>query len=64
MTTISISIVLFVVLLTILLLRWMRRLKPLAVGLRSQRMCPFCGLITSRLNPRCLECGAASFSKP
>jgi hypothetical protein len=24
---------------------------------RSQRMCPFCGLITSRRKPCCLECG-------
>jgi len=23
----------------------------------SQRMCPFCGLITSRSKPFCLECG-------
>jgi hypothetical protein len=23
----------------------------------SQRMCPFCGLITSRSKPYCLECG-------
>jgi len=23
----------------------------------SQRMCPFCGLITSRAQPSCLECG-------
>ncbi len=25
--------------------------------LRSQRMCPFCGLITSRYKMCCLECG-------
>ena len=24
---------------------------------RSQRMCPFCGLITSRRKACCLECG-------
>jgi hypothetical protein len=24
---------------------------------RSQRMCPFCGLITSRYKTCCLECG-------
>jgi len=27
------------------------------------RMCPSCGLITSRVNPRCLECGVASIPK-
>ena len=64
MSTISTSFGLFVLLFTILLLRWMRRTKPQSAGFRSQRMCPFCGLITSRLNPRCLECGVASFSKP
>jgi hypothetical protein len=26
-------------------------------GLASQRMCPFCGLITSRSKSICLECG-------
>jgi hypothetical protein len=26
-------------------------------------MCPSCGLITSRVNPRCLECGVASIPK-
>jgi hypothetical protein len=26
-------------------------------GFGSQRMCPFCGLITSRRKPCCLECG-------
>jgi hypothetical protein len=25
----------------------------------SQRVCPFCGLITSRYNTCCLECGKA-----
>ena len=25
----------------------------------SPRMCPFCGLITPRSNPFCLECGKA-----
>jgi hypothetical protein len=53
-----------IVLFTILLIRRMRRLKPQIVGFRSQRMCPYCGLITSQLNPRCLECGVTSISKP
>jgi hypothetical protein len=26
-------------------------------GFSSQRMCPFCGLITSRRKMSCLECG-------
>jgi hypothetical protein len=63
MNATSISFGLLIVLFTILLLRWMRRLKPEIPGFRSQRMCPACGLITSRLNPRCLECGVASVSK-
>jgi hypothetical protein len=28
-----------------------------ARGFASQRMCPFCGLITSRSKTSCLECG-------
>jgi hypothetical protein len=30
---------------------------PRAREVRSQRMCPFCGLITSRAKMSCLECG-------
>ena len=51
------------IVLTILLLHWMRKLKPQVAGFRSQRMCPSCGLITSRLKARCLECGVASVSE-
>lgn len=32
-------------------------LAPPARGFASQRMCPFCGLITSRSKTSCLECG-------
>ena len=32
-------------------------LKPPARGYASQRMCPFCGLITPRAKTSCLECG-------
>jgi hypothetical protein len=32
-------------------------LKPGGRDFRSQRMCPFCGLITSRYKRCCLECG-------
>jgi hypothetical protein len=63
MSAANISLAVAIVLFTILLLAWMRKLKPQTIGFRSQRMCPSCGLITSRLNPRCLECGVASISK-
>ena len=63
MNATSISFGLLIVLFTILLFHRMRKLKPQVAGFRSQRMCPSCGLITSRLNPRCLECGVASVSK-
>ena len=33
------------------------RLKPQIAGFGSQRMCPSCGLITSRSKAFCLECG-------
>ncbi|PYX57515.1 MAG: hypothetical protein DMG73_12990 [Acidobacteria bacterium] len=33
------------------------RLKPQIAGFGSQRMCPSCGLITSRSKEFCLECG-------
>jgi len=32
-------------------------LKPEDADFRPQRMCPFCGLITSRQKTCCLECG-------
>jgi hypothetical protein len=63
MNATSISLGLLIVLFAILLLTWMRKLKPQTTGFRSQRMCPSCGLITARLNPRCLECGVASVGK-
>src|SRR5580700_3958873 len=52
---------LLVVVFTLLLLHWIRK-KPQIAGFRSQRMCPSCGLITSRLKALCLEC-VASFSE-
>ena len=42
---------------TILLLRKIGKLKPQIAEYGSQRMCPSCGLITSRLKACCLECG-------
>ena len=32
-------------------------LTPRIREVRSQRMCPFCGLITPRYKTSCLECG-------
>ncbi len=57
----SISFGLLILLFTILLLNWMRQGKQSA-EFRSQRMCPSCGLITSRQKAHCLECGVASVS--
>jgi hypothetical protein len=62
MNATSISFGLLFVLFVIVLLHRMRTLKPQLAGFRSQRMCPFCGLITSRTKERCLECGVASVS--
>jgi hypothetical protein len=53
----SMFIGLLVAMFTILLLRRMRKLKPRIAGYGTQRMCPSCGLITSRLKACCLECG-------
>jgi hypothetical protein len=57
MSAISISFGLLIALFAILLLYRMRKLKPQIAGFGSQRMCPSCGLITSRLKACCLECG-------
>lgn len=57
MNATNVSFGLFIVLWTMLLAYWMRKLAPEVTGLRSQRMCPSCGLITSRLKANCLECG-------
>jgi hypothetical protein len=61
-SVISISSALLIVLFVILLLHWMCKLKPAVAG-SGQRMCPNCGLITSRSKTCCLECGVASVSK-
>ena len=57
MSAISISLGLLIAVFAILLLYKIRRLKPQVTGYGLQRMCPFCGLITSRLKTHCLECG-------
>jgi hypothetical protein len=57
MNTIGFSFGLLIVLFTILLLYRIRKLKPQIAGHGSQTMCPSCGLITSRSNAWCLECG-------
>ena len=59
MNATSISFGLLVGLFMLLLLRWMRKLRPHLAGFQSQRMCPSCGLITSRLRASCMECGKA-----
>jgi hypothetical protein len=63
MSATSISLGLLIVLFMILLIHRRHKLNPQITGFRSQRMCPSCGLITSRLKARCLECGVASVSK-
>jgi hypothetical protein len=57
MNAIDISFGLFIGLFTILLLQWIRLPRLQLSGVRSQRMCHLCGLITSRSNSRCQECG-------
>jgi hypothetical protein len=57
MNAISIFAGLLIALVAILLLYKMRKLKLQVAGYGSQRMCPWCGLITSRLKACCLECG-------
>ena len=57
MSATSVFFGLVIVLFAILLLYKTRRLKPQIAGFGSQRMCPSCGLITSRLKASCLECG-------
>ena len=63
MNATSIFLGVLIVLFMVLLLRWMRKAKPQIMGSGSLRMCPSCGLITSRLKARCLQCGVASVSK-
>jgi len=57
MNATSFFVGLLILLFTILLLHRMHNLKPRIAGYGSQRMCPSCGLITSRLKACCLECG-------
>ena len=67
MNAASVSFGLLMVLFAILLLRWMLKPKLQAARLGSLRMCPSCGLITSRLKARCMECGkplAVVYSTP
>ena len=58
MNATSMFVGLLIALFAILLLRRSRDVKPqIAAGYGTQRMCPSCGLITSRLKARCMECG-------
>src|SRR6266700_1287772 len=50
---------LLIVLFMIVLLRWRRKMKPQLAQAGLQRMCPHCGLITSRVKSSCLACGKA-----
>jgi predicted amidophosphoribosyltransferase len=56
MSAISISFGLLIALVGVLVFYRMHKLPQIA-GYGSQRMCPSCGLITSRLKACCLECG-------
>ena len=57
MGAIRITFGLLIATFAILLLYKIRMLKPQVTGYGLQRMCPYCGLITSRLKAHCLECG-------
>jgi transposase len=57
MSAIRISLGLLIAMFAILLLYKIRKLKPRVTGYASQKMCPYCGLITSRSKANCLECG-------
>ena len=57
MSAIEISFGLLIALFAILLLYKIRKPKGHGAPYGSQRMCPSCGLITSRLKACCLECG-------
>jgi predicted amidophosphoribosyltransferase len=57
MNAINVSFGLFIALFTIVLFYRMRKLRPQIAGYGTQRMCPSCGLITSRLKTCCSECG-------
>jgi hypothetical protein len=57
MGAIRITFGLLIAIFAIPLLYKIRKLKPQVTGYGLQRMCPYCGLITSRLKAHCLECG-------
>jgi branched-subunit amino acid ABC-type transport system permease component len=58
MGALNISVSLLIALFAIFLLLYRtHRLKAHRAAFGSQRMCPACGLITSRLKTCCLACG-------
>jgi hypothetical protein len=61
MSAFRISLGLLIAVFAILLLYRMRKLKPQVAGYGSQRMCPACGLITSRLKAYCLDVRSVSY---
>ncbi len=42
----------------------LRIVNPETPQVKSQRMCPFCGLITPRAERHCLECGKSLRGEP
>jgi predicted amidophosphoribosyltransferase len=56
MNAMNISLGVLILVVGVLLLHRMHR-NAQAGEFQSQRMCPSCGLITSRLKACCLECG-------
>jgi len=50
------------------ILQWfgnlLRRVRPRTEDFGSLRMCPFCGLITSKYKTSCLECGESLQARP
>ena len=57
MSPIAICIGFLIALFTMLLFHAMGTPRPQITEAGTQRMCPSCGLITSRLKAYCLECG-------
>ena len=57
MNVTSIFLGLIILMILILVLRRLRKPRPLITAIQAQRMCPSCGLITSNSKTCCVECG-------